>query len=241
MDPETSVGIAVNYRATIYPMTSKHLLLAGMVGLSAATANAAVLLVQTSDPGYYNNSLGTVLNLSNTGLDNAGEPFPVNNDSNVTYPSAPNLSAASTILGNWLTAPNALNGNWSGPISIPSAWAVGTEVAVIYKFDTLDAQNVVAKFGVDNGIFAWLDGNYIFGARAGGVAVQWEYVLPLGNFAAGTHYLQLLLEDHGGSNGYAVEITADSYTPIPTPEGGATAAFWGIAVSSLFLARRKQG
>jgi hypothetical protein len=81
----------------------------------------------------------------------------------------------------------------------------------------LSATNVVASFGVDNGIFAWLDGTYLFGARAPGGFSLGEYVLPLGDFAAGTHYLQLLLEDHGVTNGYAVQITADQFTPGPLP------------------------
>ncbi|HEU4427555.1 MAG TPA: hypothetical protein VFT98_02280 [Myxococcota bacterium] len=42
------------------------------------------------------------------------------------------------------------------PIAIPNQWTVNTEVAVIYQFDTLSATNVVARFGVDNGIFVWL-------------------------------------------------------------------------------------
>ena len=188
--------------------------------LSIPTAHA-ITLVQTNDPGFYNNNIGTVLNLSNTGLDNAGEPFPVSNDSTASYPTAPNLSAASSVLGNWLTNPAALNAFWSTtPISIPNSWTVGTEVAVIYQFDTLSATNVVARFGVDNGIFAWLDGAYLFGARGPGSFTLGEYVLNLGNFNAGTHYLQLLLEDHGVTNGYAVQITADQFTPPNVAEPG---------------------
>ena len=49
-------------------------------------------------------------------------------------------------------------------MSIPNQWTVGTEVAVIYPFYTLGATNVIARFGVDNGIYAWLDGDYIGGA-----------------------------------------------------------------------------
>lgn len=224
-------------------MKTKQLLVAGILGLTASSANA-VVLVQTLDPGYYNNSLGTILNLSNGQPDDANQPFPVNDDANVSFASAPDISAANGVLGNWLTTPWALNNNWSGQISIPNNWTPGNEVAVIYQFDTLAAQNVVAKFAVDNGIYAWLDGQYIFGARSGGHPVYWEYQLNLGNFSAGTHYLQLLLEDHGGSNGYGVEITADTFIPgppvIPTPDAGGTAALAGLAFGSLALARRKR-
>jgi len=178
----------------------------------------AVTLVQTSDPGLYNNNIGTLLNLSNTGSDTCLEPFPVSNDCNTTYPTAPNLSAASARLGNWLTDPLNLNEFWSAtPIAVPNSWAVGTEVAVIYQFDTLGATNVVARFGVDNGIFVWLDGVYQLGARAGGGTFLGEYVVNIGDLAAGTHFLQLLLEDHGSVNGYAVSITADTFIPGPPP------------------------
>lgn len=238
--PATSHGIGRKVREVESSiMKSKHLILAGLVGMSVTSAHA-VVLVQTLDPGYYNNNLGTILNLSNGNPDDSAQPFPVFDDSTVSFPTAPDISAASGILGNWLTTPGALNSNWSGPMSIPNSWTPGNEVAVIYKFDTLGAQNVVAKFGVDNGIYAWLDGNYIFGARAAGGVGIWDYTLNLGDFAAGTHYLQLLLEDHGGSNGYAVEITADTYTPAPVPDGESTAALCGLAFGSFFLARRKR-
>jgi hypothetical protein len=194
---------------------SKILLAVSMIAVSM-TGNA-VVLVQTSDPGFYNDSLGTVLNLSNGGVDNAAAYFPVSNDSFVTFPVAPDLSVASGILGNWLTDPLNLNSNWSLEASIPNSWTPGDEVAVMYQFDTLGATNVVASFGVDNGIFAWLDGVYIGGVRSGGGPISGEHVFNIGNLAAGTHFLQLLLEDHGGSNGYIVDISADTFIPGPPP------------------------
>ena len=207
----------------------------------ASNANS-VLLVETNDPGFYNNNIGTLLNLSNTGIDDANEPFPVSDDSSVTYANAPDLSAAGAILGNWLSAPDNLNTNWSAnPIAIPNNWAVSTEVAVVYQFDTLEATNVVAQFGVDNGIFAWLDGEYIFGARGRGGVTFPEYTLNLGDFDAGTHYLQLLLEDHGSTNGYRVEINADTYTPgnpAPIPSPGTASLI--LAAGFGLIARRKQ-
>jgi len=192
------------------------ILLAATLALSSA-ANAAVILVQTNDPGFYNNSLGTVLNDTNGGNTSTGY-FPTSNDATVSFPVAPDLSAAASILGNWLSDPLHLNSNWSATqIAIPNQWTVGTEVAVIYQFDTLSATNVVARFGVDNGMFVWLDGNYIFGARAAGSFSLGEYTLNLGDLSAGTHFLQLLLEDHGSTNGYAVEISADTFVPGPPP------------------------
>jgi hypothetical protein len=176
-----------------------------------------VVLVETSDAGFYNNSIGTALNLSNTGTNTCAEPFPASDDCTTTYPTAPNLSAASSILGNWLGNPGALNSNWSFLASIPNSWVPNTEVAVIYRFDTLGATNVVASFGVDNGIFVWLDGVYRLGARAGGGHSLGEYTVNIGDLSAGSHYLQLLLEDHGAVNGYDVRITADTFIPGPPP------------------------
>lgn len=223
---------------------AKHCLSVAISLLVSTTANATVVLVQTSDPGYYNNHIGPALNLTNGG-DTATGYFPVNDDSYVSFPTAPNLSSVSSIVGNWLTDPLHLNSNWSYMASIPNLWAVNTEVAVMYQFNTLGATNVVAKFGVDNGIFAWLDGNYIGGGRAPGSVSLGEYSFNLGNLNAGTHFLQLLLEDHGATNGYAVQITADTFIPGPPPGGNSvpepgSLALLGAAFGGLVLNRRRK-
>jgi len=214
--------------------TAALLIMTGLLCIGASLAGA-VTLVETSDPGFYNNSLGTVLNGTNGGETG---PFPVSNDSNLDFATAPDLSAADIVLGDWLANPFDLNSNWSLFPSIPNNWTVGTEAAVIYRFDTLEATNVVASFGVDNGIFAWLDGVYLGGARrAGGVSLG-EHVFNVGDLDAGSHFLQLLLEDHGSTNGYAVSITADSFTPGPAIPEPSSALLIGLGLVGLGTRRR---
>lgn len=215
----------------------KHLQVLSAIAMFvvAGAANATVL-VQTSDPGFYNSSIGTVLNNTNGGDTPTGY-FPTTNDSAVTFTTAPDLTAANSALGNWLTDPLNLNGNWSYMASIPNSWAVGTEVAVMYQFDTLGATNVVAQFGVDNGIYVWLDGTFIGGARGPGGAFPGEYTYALGDLAAGTHFLQILLEDHGVTNGYDVNVSADSFIPHnPVPEPGVLSIF-GLGIAALGFLR----
>jgi|GEM_PF-856214 len=184
-------------------------------GPSACFA-ARVNILSGSDYGYYNDSLETLLDRTNPlellylfpGPDQAeGDPA-------LNPAPEPDLSAAAGILGPWLNTPPVLNANWRGPEPIPYDWQVNTETAVIFEFDAGQAgfEDVVLEIGVDNGIYVWLDGIYRHGAFAPGGAREWEYFIPLGNIAAGTHYLQLLREDHGVENGFKMKLTA-----IPEP------------------------
>jgi PEP-CTERM motif len=198
----------------------RFIAIVAFMGLAAIANATPVVLVQTSDPGFYNNKLGNLLDNTNGGNTPTGY-FPTGDDSTFNTTVAPDLSSVSSILGNWLTDPFNLNSNWSSsPISIPNSWPITTEVAIIYEFDTLGATNVVANFGVDNGMYIWFNGNFIKGGRAAGGVSLGEMSVNLGNLSAGSYFLQLLLEDHGGSNGYAVQITADSFTPGPPVKPG---------------------
>ena len=99
--------------------------------LAAGSAHADTIL-STSSLGRYNASIGTLLDTSGT-LD----PFPCANvacgDATVSYPTAPNLSAAAGALGTWLSTPASPGGSWTGMQAIPSTWAINSETAIIYE------------------------------------------------------------------------------------------------------------
>lgn len=180
------------------------------IALGAAACFATpIAIINNATLGYYNQAIGNTLNGS------AG--FPAVGDPLINPAPAPDLSAASAILGNWLTNPGSLNANWTGPQAIPLSWPIGTETAIVYQFNTTGITSVIGNFGVDNGIYIWLDGAYKYGALAPGGVGTYEYPnINLGVLGAGTHYLQIMREDHGGSDGYTLLVTADS-RPVPEP------------------------
>lgn len=213
---------------------------ATLVALSLGSAAAsAVVIIDNSSQGYYNAGL-------NTSLDTNGvnDPFPCANvacgDATVTYPTAPDLSAGAGALGTWLTNAAPTGGSWSAlPQAIPLTWNVNHETAISYAFTSpFGYDNLSLLLGVDNGIFVWLNGNYVFGARRGGGASQWEYgPLSLGSVGGGTNYLQILREDHGGLTGYHIQLTGDPRrTPVPEP---AALALLGVGLLGVGIGRRR--
>lgn len=203
------------------------------VAIAAAvvsTAAQAATLINNSTYGLYNNSIGTVLDGTNPY--GGSTMFPLANGAsgdpylNIPSSAAPDLSKAATALGSWLTNPTAPGGTWSGMRYIPSGWVPNTETAIIYKLEggATGLTNVFASFGVDNGIFAWLNGRFLGGHTAFGGVVPGEFTLSIGDVSAGTNYLQILLEDHGGGTGYYVNVTGDvapAPSPVPLPASGA--------------------
>ena len=193
----------------VLAMTLLTLLWTGLAG--------AVTLFDNTTFGRYNSSLGTVLDCGSA----CGNLFPlVNNtsgDPTITGTAEPNLSAAAAILGSLLGNPPTFNTNWSsGPVAIPSTWAINTETAIVYIIDAgAGVTNVSASLGVDNGIYVWLDGVFQFGALAPGGASAGEYNVNLGDLS-GTHFLQILREDHGGFTDYDISVTGDA-RPVPEP------------------------
>lgn len=211
----------------------------------AGTAQAATL-VDGGTAGLYNGGLGTLLDGTNPFGGNF--MFPIANvaggDPSLDIPagSPPDLSAASAALGAWLTNPAAPGGTWSaGPVAIPASWPINSETAVIYALDggAGGLSNVSASFGVDNGLFVWLNGSFRGGHLRPGSVSPGEFTLSLGNLGAGLNYLQILREDHGGASGYAVTVTGDmNPAPIPLPASGLLLAGGAVALAGLRRRRR---
>lgn len=164
------------------------------------------VIVNSNTQAYYNQELDTA-------LDKSSPLFPAPNisegDPRIFPAGEPDLSPVSSILGDWLTNPSTLNSNWIPTQPIPNRWSVNHEVAIVYEIDsgTQGFPVVQGSFGVDNGIFIWVNGQFRFGALAPGSAPADEYIVDLGNMQSGINYIQILLEDHGGSTGYRVQIS----------------------------------
>ena len=111
------------------------LVVGGLV--STAPAGSTVVLLDDSSLGYYNNSLGTVLDRTNPYASTYLFPGPdvTDGDPLINGAPEPDLSAAAGVLGDWLASPASLSGAWSGLQSIPATWATNTETAIVYQLD----------------------------------------------------------------------------------------------------------
>lgn len=208
-----------------------------LIGLAGAGTAHADVLIDNATTGYYNAGIGTLLN-------GTSSAFPTNTDPVLNFNTAPDLSAAATQLGDWL-APNPTlttpGATWSAsPMAIPSTWTVGTETAILYTLGgpNVALQNVVVSIGVDNGVFAWLDGVFLGGFLRPGGASPGEHVFNLGNLSAGTHRLQILREDHGGLTGWTILANG---TPVVVPEPSSVAlSLIGMAAAAVFAGLRRK-
>lgn len=220
-------------------------LLAGALSVATTAASAAVI-IDNSTSGYYNAGLGdlsTVISQTDSGT--GASLFPAANSAGgdpVIPPisTEPDTSGVAA-LGTWLTAAAPSGGSWSAnTVAIPSNWAVNSETAIVYEIDAgAGISNFNIDLGVDNGIYVWLNGDYLFGAMAPGGAALSEYDINIGSISGGTHYLQVLREDHGGATGYLISATGDFAVRVPEPQ---VLALVGIGLVGLaFGARRKAG
>lgn len=193
--------------ATAVSLTIAILALLATNSFSANKRVTQLVLVDDATYGYYNNALGTILD----GTQLQFPPANVSGGDPIIVPAPePDLTPAASVLGIWLAPdPFPLNANWSGLQDIPFSWAINTETAIIYPIDTgtQGITRLVGNFGVDNGIFVWVNGEYRFGAIEPGPVVGYEYTgVDLGSLPRGQNYIQILLEDHGSRTGFTVSI-----------------------------------
>ena len=221
------------------------------------------VLVDNSTLGFYNTGLGRLLDRpagNNTGI------FPCDyqgSDVCVADPTVPAINeaqlnselaapAVAAVLGNWLTlnssntlAPGAAptGTGWSAsPQAIPVNWPIQDERAIVYEFgiDSPSWTEVELHLGVDNGIMVWLDGQYLMGAMAGGSYGESEYVMNLADIGQGTHYLQVLLEDHGGLDGFSIGLRGTPVQRTAALPEPAPFALLGLGLIGLGVARRRK-
>lgn len=187
-------------------------------------------------PGYYNDSIGNLLN-------DTSAAFPTRDDDDISLNDIPepDLSPAAAVLGDWLTASVPSGENWEYK-PIPGNWDLGTETAIVYEIDggAGGVENLKADIGVDNGIFVWLNGQYVFGARNRGSYTADEYAgIDFGNLKPGKNYLQVLREDHGTENGFTIKIYGDYVEAEGWRVDGLDAS--GNVVASQYIDMTSQG
>jgi fibro-slime domain-containing protein/RHS repeat-associated protein len=177
-----------------------------------ATSVALIDNVYNSSFGYYNDQLGDLYpgNPSDPLAEYFRGPDVSTGDPSLRFSTEPDLSQINP-LGNWLSDPQGaiLNGFWTDIQQIPSRWSTNTESAIVYEIDggEFGISNVKGSFGVDNGIFIWINGQYKFGALDGGSASPNEYQIDIGDLPPGKNYVQILREDHGQGTDFYVIIT----------------------------------
>ena len=206
-------------------------LLFGLVPL----AGNAVIIVDNTTGGYYNDGLGDLADLDGAGGFLLGPNVSEGDPNRPPVIPDPGLAFGDVAAfgDDWLNG-DYDGGSWSIVGDIPDTWAVNTETAIVYDF-TLDSRSDIhIDLGVDNGLLVWLNGAYLFGAQSPGGSALSEYDIDISGLSAGTHSLQILREDHGGLTGFDILVDA---VAVPEPS---VLSLLGASLLSLGLLRRRR-
>jgi len=206
----------------------------GVIGTSPVLAD---VIIDNGTPGYYNDGLGDLEELDGASSGDGNilpAPIPTEGDPTIVLDEDPNLPFGAEFGDDWLNG-DFTGGTWSaGPVSIPGTWTINEETAIVYNFDLEGTSDLHIDVGVDNGVFIWLNGDFLFGATAPGGANLDEYDVAVSGLAAGNHWLAILRGDHGGSTGFDISVMAKS-----VPEPG-TLALLGMGLLGIGAARRRR-
>ncbi|OUS26113.1 hypothetical protein A9Q99_19240 [Gammaproteobacteria bacterium 45_16_T64] len=209
-------------------------LVLSLVFFSISTSTWAVVIIDDTTGGLYNSSLGDM-------ADYYGPSHFPNANSSEGDPNYPSISEP-TVFGaafgtDWLGG-DYTGGSWGAVANIPNTWAVNHESAVVYDFVLGAASDIHIDLGVDNGIYVWLDGTYLFGAMQGGGSNINEYNIDLAGVASGAHSLQILREDHGGGTGMNISVDVTD-APVVTVSEPSSFALFSLGLIGLMRARKR--
>lgn len=208
-------------------------LILSLVFLGINSSAWAVVIIDDSTGGLYNSGLGDMADY----YDATQFPGANSSEGDPTINPAAEPTVFGTEFGaDWLNG-DYTGGSWSSVSNIPNTWTVNHESAVVYEFTLGSISDMHIDLGVDNGIYVWLDGNFLFGALAGGGSHIDEYNIDVAGVSAGTHHLQILREDHGGGTGMNILVSVTDAIVVPEPS-----ALWlmGIGLLGFFGSRRRR-
>jgi hypothetical protein len=205
--------------------------------LALPLASNAGVIIDSTTLGRYNAGLGDLADLDGPNGFFLAHDVTEGDSTLAPIAAQPSVTYSGHFGANWLAGDySGATNTWSsGPVAIPKEWKVNDETAIVYDFLLSSSSNLHIDIGVDNGLLVWLNGNYIFGARAGGGSSLSEYDIDVANLAAGSYKLQILREDHGGATGF--DILASTTTAVPEP---ATLSLLGLGLLSLGMVRRRR-